>query len=260
MTNRFPLWPGFAPGETTIDHGHDIDEGKGQIIRLGDVTAPEITVYPLATDELRPCIVVFPGGGYHILAADLEGSEIAEWFNRAGYAAAVVHYRCPDKRDGAYQDAQRAVSWVRAHASEYGIDANAVGVLGFSAGGHLVTRLAVGNEERTYAPVDGADAFSCRPDFAIPVYPAFLLDKETGQPAPEVAPHPLMPPVFFSQPRDDGHFCIEAYAAAAKEVGAPVTAEIYETGGHGYGVRLAPEIPASAWPDDTVRWLAATLG
>ncbi len=252
---RYSLWPGLAPGESTAETGHDIDEGKGPIIRLGGITGPEIFVYPHSDPAPRPCVIVCPGGGYQILAADLEGSEVATWLNGIGYAAAVLHYRCPDNRDGAFQDGQRAISWIRAHASEFGIDTECVGVLGFSAGGHLVTRLAIANGIRSYPAEDEADGYSCRPDFSLPIYPAFLIEKETGAVQPEVQPFVGMPPMLLEQSRDDAHFCVEAYAQHAAAIGAPVEGRVYSTGGHGYGVRLAPDIPASQWTADAESWL-----
>jgi acetyl esterase/lipase len=255
------LWPHGAPGEQTSDAGHVTDDSDASVLRLTDVTTPRLFLGRPDDQPGRPTVLVFPGGGYQILAADLEGSEVAAWLNRLGFVAAVLHYRVPGKRDAAYQDAQRAVSLLRARSEEAGIDPRRVGVLGFSAGGHLAARLASGAGERTYRPVDHADGQSCLPDFALLIYPAYLTgDAETGRPAPEVEPHKDMPPVFLTQALDDPYLTAPAYAAALEAVGVPTRSALYDTGGHGYGLRLPPSEPAHAWPDEAAAWLRRFRG
>lgn len=248
------LWPGLAPGETTELPGR-LCEPNGSVARITDVTAPEIFVYGAAPGANKAMVMVFPGGGYEILASEHEGSEIAQWLNTIGFVSAVVHYRVPRNSEGAYQDARRAISWVRANAPALGIDISRVGVLGFSAGGHLVTRLAARGSERPYVPVDAVDRFDSRPDFAMPIYPAWLVNQATKLAPPEVEPNKLMPPLFLSQARDDGHFCIERYAELAASAGVDVACCAYEKGGHGYGMRLPADVAASRWTDDAAKWL-----
>ncbi len=254
------LWPHFAPDEQTLDTGR-VSDDSGGVTRLTDVTCPQMFVSRPNHGQDLPAILVLPGGGYHILAADLEGSEVAHWLNTLGFVAAVLHYRVPGKRDAAYQDAQRAMSVLRARSLEFGLDPHRVGVLGFSAGGHLAARLASGSGERTYAPVDAADQQPCLPDFALLVYPAYLIaEGETGRPAPEVQPHPAMPPVFLTQTSDDPHLTAPAYAAALEAAGVPAYLALYPTGGHGYGLRLPPTEPAHAWPTEAAAWLQQFQG
>jgi acetyl esterase/lipase len=252
------IWPHFAPGETSADPGH-IGDTSGNVTRVMDVTSPMLFVYGATPGAKKPAVIVCPGGGYSILAADLEGSEVANWLQGLGFVAAVLHYRTPNNREGAYQDGRRAISWMRCSAAQWGVDICRVGVMGFSAGGHLATRLAAGGSERPYRPVDEIDRYDSRPDFALPIYPAWLIDRATGQPPREVAPNPLMPPLFLAQSCDDSHFCTEEYAKIARGAGADVTSKVYESGGHGYGLRLSSDIPASQWAADAAKWLGLFL-
>jgi acetyl esterase/lipase len=252
-TVTFPIWPHFAPGETTMNTGQSTTSGG--VTRLTDVTSPQMTVYPLAHAKNMPAVIVFPGGGYSILATDLEGSEIAQWLNSLGFVAAVLDYRVPNNRDGAYQDAQRAVSVLRARAKEFEIDPKRLGVIGFSAGGHLAARLTSNLGVRTYTPVDKADRESDAPDFTLLVYPAYLIDAKTGQPSPEVTPRTGMPPMFLAQTRDDPYLDAPAYAAALEAVDVPTKCMIYPKGGHGYGLRLPATDAAHAWSTEAATWL-----
>ena len=248
------VWPGLAPGETTALPGQVCDDRDG-VTRLTGVTGAEMLVYGAAPEEARPAVIVCPGGGYEILATDLEGAEIASWLNTLGYVAAVLHYRVPGSRDGALQDGQRAVSLLRARASEFGINPACLSVMGFSAGGHLAVRLAVAGISRAYARIDSVDDASCRPDFVLAIYPAYLISSANGRPTPEVKPHPAMPPVFLAQSLDDTHFCTTAYALSLAEAGVAVQSQLYESGGHGYGIRLNPDVPAARWQADAACWL-----
>src|SRR4051812_24466462 len=185
------LWPGVAPGDKG-DLGAEADMTKPnegmvagrRVIRTGNVSKPSITIMK-APDEKNTgaTVVIFPGGGYNILAWDLEGTEVADWLNENGVNAIVVKYRIP-KRAGQetyvapLQDAQRAVGLVRANAKEWGLDSDRIGILGFSAGGHLSATLAAHIEERTYSKVDAADDVSCAPNFMLLIYPAYLSIKE----------------------------------------------------------------------------------
>ncbi len=200
-------------------------------------------------------VLVLPGGGYQILSSDLEGSEVAHWLNKLGYVAAVLHYRVPDNREGALQDGQRAISLLRSRAEELGIDPQRLGVMGFSAGGHLSARLAVDGNKRAYALVDEKDEKSCRPDFAMLIYPAYLLSKEPGGVAAEVAPVAGVPPMFLAQSSDDPYFGTPPYASALASAGVAVENHVYDKGGHGYGLRLPLDVPAARWSTDAADWL-----
>ena len=198
--------------------------------------------------------MVCPGGGYSILALDLEGTEIAQWLNGLGITAAVLEYRVPNKRDAALGDAQRALSLLRAQSRAFGIDPHRLGILGFSAGGHLAARLSVGSAVRAYAPMDAIDRANDRPDFTLLIYPAYLLDG-AGRIAPEVKPHSGMPPTFLVQTMDDPYLDAPEYASALEEVGVQTRAAFYAAGGHGYGLRAPKDKPMHEWSDEAAAWL-----
>ena len=163
------------------------------VVRLGNVSVPTLTLYkPKDKSGAGPAVVVFPGGGYNILAIDLEGTEVCDWLNTIGVNCVLLKYRVPGtgpypKSPAALQDAQRAVGLVREHAAEWGIDPKRVGVLGFSAGAHLAAALSTHFDQRLYEPVDAADKFSCRPDFAVVIYPGYLaLADKNFAPNPDI--------------------------------------------------------------------------
>src|SRR3954469_17365280 len=185
------LWPGIAPGdkgdmkeESDTTKPHEGMVAGRRVIRLGNVSKPSITIMKAPADkDTGTTVLIFPGGAYRILAWDLEGTEVAEWLNRNGVSAIVVKYRVP-AREGRenyaapLHDAQRAVGLVRANAKEWGLDPERIGILGFSAGGHLAATLAAHVDERTYPKVDAADDLSCAPNFMLLIYPAYLALKE----------------------------------------------------------------------------------
>ena len=266
----FPLWPGSAPGETNElaaeqDMTKDSDglvAGR-RLIRLGNVSKPTLTVYrPVKDRDTGAAVVVFPGGGYNILALDLEGTEVCEWLNSIGVTGVLLKYRVPkraglDKHVPALQDAQRAVGVVRQRAGEFGLDPKRIGVLGFSAGGHLAAALAASIGQRTYPAVDAADQVSCRPDFSVLVYPAYLTLKEQNDKInPDVTVSSNTPPTFLVIAQDDPVRVENAlfYSAALKQTGVPFELHVYPKGGHGYGLRRT-ENPLTAWPDRTAEWL-----
>ncbi|HEY3285229.1 MAG TPA: family 43 glycosylhydrolase [Armatimonadota bacterium] len=249
------VWPGLAPGEQTSEPGKGITNDQDHITRWENVTGPELFIYQPKGKGPHPAVLVCPGGGYAILATDLEGSEIAGWLNSLGYVAAVLHYRVPNKRDGAFQDAQRALSTLRARAEEWSINPKQIGVLGFSAGAHLSARLSANYSQRAYAPVDAMDQASCRPDFTVLIYPAYLADPKTAKVSPEVLPHAGMPPIFQVQTQDDPILCAPWYARALQEAAIPNRCVIYQAGGHGYGLRMGPETPLNGWPQEAAEWL-----
>ena len=216
-----PLWPNGVPGATpgaaagapaevdTTTLKDNLIAGK-PLIRLGNVSTPTITLYkPPKANGATPAVVVFPGGGYRILAIDLEGTEVCDWLNETGLTCVLLKYRVPDsgpypKSPAALQDAQRAMGMVRQHAADWGIDPNRLGVLGFSAGGHLVAALSTHFDQRLYDPVDAADQLSCRPDFAVVVYPGYLASSDQNMaPNPDIHPTGQTPPTFIVQAEDD---------------------------------------------------------
>jgi acetyl esterase/lipase len=232
------------------------DKGDG-VIRVTDVNNPTLTLYlPENATTPLPVVLVFPGGGYNILAINKEGTEIAAWLNSIGVAAAVVKYRVPENRDGAFQDAQRAVRLVRQHAAKWNLDPARVGVMGFSAGGHLSACASTGFEETTYAEVDDADKQSCRPDFCILIYPAYLDNEKQDGVAPELHIAKDIPPTFIVHTLDDKRFITgsKLYARALKDAGVPCDYQVFETGGHGYGLRSEGH-PVSVWPQRCEEWL-----
>jgi acetyl esterase/lipase len=202
---------------------------------------------------------VCPGGGYRILAYNIEGTEIAAWLNKLGYAAFVLQYRIPDKKSGALQDVQRAIRIVRKNASKWNIDPEKTGVMGFSAGGSLSTRASTLYNQKTYPPVDAADSLSCRPDFAMLIYPAYLDQGPNNTITPELQLSKEVPPVFIFQTADD-QYCNSALvmAGALRNSKVPVELHILPFGGHGYGLR-AGSIAGETWPVLAEKWLSETL-
>jgi acetyl esterase/lipase len=230
---------------------------------LTNITDPTLTVYrPSQANSTSAAVVVFPGGGYRILAIDLEGTEVCEWLNRIGITAVLVKYRVPEvaaipRYQAPLQDAQRALGIVRNHASDWKIDPQRIGVLGFSAGGHLSATLAQHFAQRTYPHIDAADDLSCRPDFTILVYPAYLSIEDKGdQIAPEVEPAAGTAPLFIVQAEDDHSFIQGTLLYYCRLISTKIPAElhVYETGGHGYGLRPT-SAPFTGWPHLAEAWL-----
>jgi acetyl esterase/lipase len=234
------------------------------LVHLGNVSTPTLTLYKAKgnANGLAPAVVVFPGGGYNILAIDLEGTEVCDWLNAAGVNCVLLKYRVPmtgpyPKSPAALQDAQRAMGLVRMHAAEWGIDPKRVGVLGFSAGGHLVAAISTHFEQRLYDPLDAADRLSCRPDFAVVVYPGYLaLADKSFAANPDINPTADTPPTFIVQAEDDPVHVENAvvYFLALKNAKVPAELHIYAQGGHGYGLRRTA-LPVTTWPQSVETWL-----
>ena len=168
------VWPALAPGEKTASAGYLMEEDSLGFTRRTAVSAPTITLYRGGLSAAPACVLVCPGGGYGFLAEDVEGTEIASWLNQLGYVVGVLHYRVPENREGALQDAQRGISLLRSRAERLGVAADGFGMLGFSAGGHLTARTAADGDRRHYTPMDFVDGVSCRPSFAMLVCHAGL--------------------------------------------------------------------------------------
>ncbi|KAL0485707.1 acetylxylan esterase [Acrasis kona] len=253
---RYNLWPDFAPGETTKYPG-TYEHGQRTFVR--NVTQPQFFMYKSEQNrknEPSPAVIVLPGGGYEFLTFDAEGTEVAAWLSKHGFITFVLNYRVPRKMDGAYQDMQRMISYLRTNAATFNINPNKIGVIGFSAGGHLAVRMAVSDGKRTYEPIDGVDKQSFLPNFALPIYPAFLLD-DKKKPTSIVQPRIGSAPMFIEQSLDDPFLCAVDYAKALKEAKLDYELVIYEKGGHGYG--LHGEYPVSQWPERALKWLSRFL-
>jgi acetyl esterase/lipase len=263
------IWPNGAPGNAASS-GPEVDTTTAKdtliagkpLMRLGNVSTPTLTLYSPRGANTGVAVVVFPGGGYHILAIDLEGTEVCDWLNTAGITCALLKYRVPDsgpypKSSAALQDAQRAVGIVRAHASEWHIDPDRIGVLGFSAGAHLAAALSTHYDHRLYDPVDTADQQSCRPNFAVIVYPGYLaLADQNFAPNPEIHPTAQTPPTFIVQAEDDPVHIENStvYFLALKNAKVPAELHIYAEGGHGFGLRPTAQ-PVTSWPHSVEIWL-----
>jgi acetyl esterase/lipase len=263
------LWPHGAPG-AGANPGPEVDTTTAKdnltagkpVIRLGNVSTPTLTVYAPKAENSGAAMVVFPGGAYRILAIDLEGTEVCDWLNSAGITCILLKYRVPDsgpypKSSAALQDAQRALGIVRSHATEWQIDPHRIGVLGFSAGAHLAAALSTHFDQRLYDPIDGADKFTCRPDFAVIVYPGYIaLADQNFALNPEIRVTGKTPPSFIVQTEDDPVHVENAtvYFLALKNAKVPVELHIYSQGGHGYGLRRTA-LPVTAWPKSVEAWL-----
>jgi acetyl esterase/lipase len=246
---------GKMPGPATTQPEVDRPARGNAVHQITNVSRPELMVFPApGTDKPAPAMIVSPGGAYSILAIDLEGTEIAQWLNRNGISAVVLKYRVPRNRDGALQDIQRAISLTRARAGEWNIDPQRLGVIGFSAGGNLSAKASTQFAQRSYAPIDEIDQQSCRPDFAVLVYPAYL--DANGKVAPDLNLKADIPPTLILHSEDDRQFVpgSKLYDAALTAAKIPHEFILYPTGGHGYGLHCTKD--AKAWPDAALAWLA----
>jgi acetyl esterase/lipase len=266
------LWPHGAPNskpssaaEGDISAANDYLVAGKPILRWANVSTPTLTLYQ-AKSPSGTAVVVFPGGGYHILAIDLEGTEVCDWLNGIGITCVLVKYRVPDtgpypKSSAALQDAQRAMGLVRERAAEWHIDPQRIGVLGFSAGGHLTAALSTHFEKRVYDRVDAADDQSCRPDFSVLVYPAYIsATEDTTAIDPEIRVEQQTPPAFIVQAEDDHSYVASsiAYFEALRKAKVPAELHLYAGGGHGYGLRRTDQ-PVTRWPELVETWLK-TIG
>jgi acetyl esterase/lipase len=304
---QVPIWPGAAPDQlpvvgpevaTTRTKDHLVDGRPWTYI--SSVSIPTITVYSPIGKNTGAAVVVFPGGGYVDLAIDLEGTEICDWLTAKGITCVLSKYRVPGEpgypkpatypKSGPYpespialEDAQRTVGLVRLHAAEWHIDPHKIGVIGFSAGGHLVAAISTHFEKRLYPAVDAADKESCRPDFAVAVFPGHLsipaaesdarrgsrkfvvrypatTDKHLGL-NPSVPVTSRTPPTFLLQAEDDPVDSVDnslAYYIALKNADVPVEMHLYAQGGHAFGLRRT-KFPITEWPRLVETWLR-TIG
>ena len=262
-----PLWPKLAASESavkeidTTNEKSDLIAGK-RVARITGVTNPTITVYPAPEGSGNGMgVIVFPGGGYRILAYDLEGTEVCEWLNSIHVACLLVKYRVPDagpfpqhREDLA--DAQRAVRLARMHAADWKLDPNRIGVLGFSAGGHLAAVLSNHADEKTYEAEDEMDHLSARPDFAVLIYPGGLVHSPNLQQlSPEVVATPGAPPTFLVQAENDPVHAENSvdYYLSLKQAKVQAEMHLFAQGGHGYGLRATGK-PIAKWPLLAAEW------
>ncbi len=297
---QIPIWPGTPPDpqpvagpESAEMSGKDFLPGGRPALGVSNVTRPTMTVYSPRENNTGAAVVVFPGGGYQVLAIDLEGTEVCDWLTPKGITCVLLKYRVTDvgsyPKSGPYpespmalEDAQRTMGLVRLHAAEWHIDPHKIGVLGFSAGGHLSAAISTHFAKRLYPAVDVADKESCRPDFAVAIYPGHLSiaaaewDARQGKkkfvvgPAaadghlalnPEVPVTNQTPPTFLLQAEDDHVDNVDdslAYYIALRKAGVPVEMHLYAQGGHGFGLRRT-KFPITAWPQLVETWLR-TIG
>ena len=294
---QIPIWPGAAPDPQPVNGAEKmkISGSKSLVagrpyVYVSNVTVPTMTVYSPEGKNTGAAVVVFPGGGYQILAIDLEGTEVCDWLVPKGITCILLKYRVTDVGDypksGPYpespmalEDAQRALGLVRLHAAEWKIDPHKIGVLGFSAGGHLVAATSTYFSKRLYKAVDAADNESCRPDFAVAIYPGHLSlgaaewDADQGKKKyvvkharnadehlslnPDLPVTKNTPPTFLLQNEDDHVDSIDdalSYYIALKNAGVPVEFHTYAQGGHAFGLRHT-KLPVTDWPVLVERWL-----
>jgi acetyl esterase/lipase len=268
------LWPGKVPGDIGIKGQETSRIHQSPLVGptklITNVTKPTLTIYrPEKDKDTGTAMIICPGGGYWDLYWELEGEEVAAWLNSRGMTGIILKYRCPrrpgevksEPPPGPQLDAQRAVRLVRSRAAEWGIDPNRIGMIGFSAGGHLAVATAAGFSRRLYEPIDAVDAVSCRPDFAIACYPGYLKPKDKEGIRSDLPIPADTPPIFLAHASDDNvgyggsipENSVFMYLAL-KRAGVPAELHIYATGDHDFGVRQNEKLPSS-WPGLCVNWL-----
>ena len=277
---QLPLWPEDVALAKPDSGDHPEATGNGSPLVGGRkwhwasyVTRPTMTIYRPKGRNTRATLLVLPGGGFHAVATDLEGTEICDWATRQGMTCVMLKYRTPQvwpKVDGKQQrpkvllgleDAQRAMGLLRERAATYGIDPHRIGVIGFSAGAYLVANMS-NTEERTYPPADAADRQSPRPDFAILAYTARMLDDSKGRNSLELKPWVTIsakaPPTLIIHAMNDPVDNIRepmAYALALNDAGVPVDMRFYAKGGHAFGLRPTADPITTEWPGQVTQWL-----
>ena len=277
---QVPIWPGAAPDMLPVTGSETFTRREKDHLVAGKpwvfverVSRPTMTVYLPKGKNTGAGVVVFPGGGYEILAIDLEGTEVCDWLTSEGITCVLLKYRVPGKghypKLGPYssslmalEDAQRTVGLVRFHAAQWHIDPHKIGVLGFSAGGHLSAAMSTHFEQRLYPFVDAADKESCRPDFAVALYPGHLWSADKNfELNPGVPVTRQTSPTFLVQaendPVDDVNNSL-VYYATLKKAGVPVEMHLYAEGGYAFGLRPT-KFSITEWPQLVEKWLA-TIG
>ena len=270
------IWPDDAPdepgniGPERTRMSPELDRKQVEVTEstkmVTDVTTPTITIFrPAVEQDTGTAMLICPGGGYWNLYWELEGEEVAAWLNAHGITGIILKYRVPrrpnePKSEPArrpLQDAQRAVSLVRSKSEEWGIQRNRIGIVGFSAGGHLAISTATSFERRSYEPLDVVDQTSCRPDFAVAVYSGYLKAKEKDELAPGLQVPAETPPIFLAHGGDDiissPEHSVFMYLAL-KRAGVPAELHVYASTAHDFGVRKTDH-PYSTWTESCIKWL-----
>jgi acetyl esterase/lipase len=256
-------------GTAVDDAGKQILVGGKPWVHVDKVSQPTMTVYSPQGRNTGAAVVVFPGGGYNILAIDLEGTEVCDWLTSKGITCVLLKYRVPCVKVGPYrncptalEDAQRTIGLVRFRSAEWHINPEKIGVVGFSAGGHMVAAISTHFAKRLYPAVDAADKESCRPDFAVALYPGHLAVPEKHFALnPDIQVTSATPPTILIQAEDDPVDPVEnslVYYAALRKAGVPAEIHVYVTGGHAFGLRPT-ESPITRWPQLVETWLT-TIG
>ena len=276
---QIPIWPPASlAGRSAPDSESAATVEKKEYVAgqpwvyVSNVTRPTLTVYSAKGKNTGAAVVVFPGGGYQILAMDLEGTEICDWLTSKGITAVLLKYRVPNagphweqfcgcdvmtRSSRPLEDAQRTLRLVRHRAAEWHIDPHRIGVIGFSAGGHLVAATSTRYAQHLYAPVDAADSESCRPDFAVAVYPGHLFSSDASAPNPDIHATRDTPPTFIVQAENDPVDPVKhslTYYDELKNAGVPVEMHLYAEGGHAFGLRPTKS-PITGWPRLVEMWL-----
>ena len=301
--SQTPIWPAAAPDPQPVKGPEKVETdpmfqiGGRTVTGVSNVTQPTMAVFPAQGKNTGAAVVVFPGGGYQMLAIDLEGTDVCDWLAPKGITCVLLKYRVTDvgpyPKSGPYpespmalEDAQRTLGLVRFHAAEWHIDPHKIGVLGFSAGGHLSVAMSLHFDKRLYAAVDAADRMSCRPDFAVAIYPGHLSRSAAESDArvgakrfplaprdrlstaddnlgsnPDLHPGSQTPPTFLLQAEDDHVDSVYdslAYYISLKKAGVPAEMHLYAQGNHAFGLRRT-KLPITEWPDLVDRWFQ-TIG
>jgi acetyl esterase/lipase len=260
------VWPGLAPGEVTRDPGEPLPRRENEdppATRISRITRPQMDVYaPPAGRANGAAVLILPGGGYNYVVQDKEGSEAAQWLNELGVTGCVLRYRTKRSADDTgwqrpLQDAQRALSLLRAQAATWNLQPDRIGILGFSAGGQAAALATTRFATRSYEAVDKADETSCRPDFALLIYPWNLWDAKTDALFEPLQLSPEIPPTFLVHAHDDSWSSLGSalFYVALKRQKVPAELHIYQTGGHGYGMRPVAKSNVATWPLRAAEWL-----
>lgn len=255
------VWPNKVPGEKEEKHEPIVSENNARnVVRLSKVTNPALKVFrPSNSNNNGAAVIICPGGGYNILAIDLEGYEIAQWLSELGFTAFVLQYRVPKKTEGALNDIQRSLKIVRSNSKNWGINSNKIGVLGFSAGGSLAARASTIYKAQSYDKIDIIDNESSKPDFSVLVYPAYLDRGDNRSLTPELTIDQETPPMFIFATSDDSHAnSALVMAANLRDAKVPVELHLLPEGGHGYGLRKG-NIAGETWPILAEKWLLNQL-
>jgi acetyl esterase/lipase len=270
------LWPGKPPegqgtiGAERVHLSKPVDRKQVEVMEptrlITNVTKPTITIIkPPKEKAVGTAVIVCPGGGYWDLYWQLEGEEVADWLNSLGITAILLKYRVPRSPDEPkgeparrpLQDAQRAVSLVRSRAKELGINPERIGMVGFSAGGHLAIATATSFNKRTYPAIDEIDKVSCRPNFAMPIYSGYLKAKDKDELSPGLHVPPGTPPIFLAHGGEDIVSSPENSVLmyqALKRAGIPAELHIYAGAAHDFGVRKSDQ-PCSTWTQAAALWM-----